>query len=32
VLLINPRTEHRPATKALADAVLVSGPASLSAS
>jgi DNA-binding transcriptional LysR family regulator len=30
VLLTNPRTEHRPATKALAAAVLASGPASIS--
>lgn len=29
VLLTNPRTEHRPATRALAHAVLASGPASL---
>jgi DNA-binding transcriptional LysR family regulator len=32
VLLTNPRTEHRPATKALAAAVLAGGPASLTAS
>jgi DNA-binding transcriptional LysR family regulator len=31
VLLTNPRTEHRPATKALAAAVLASGPSSLAA-
>ncbi|MDT7652023.1 MAG: hypothetical protein QOI36_3429, partial [Pseudonocardiales bacterium] len=31
VLLTNPRTEQRPATKALAAAVLASGPTSLTA-
>jgi DNA-binding transcriptional LysR family regulator len=31
VLLTNPRTEHRPATKALAAAVLASGPSTLAA-
>ncbi|WP_219417435.1 LysR family transcriptional regulator [Pseudonocardia nigra] len=31
VLLTNPRTEHRPATKALTAAVLASGPSSLAA-
>lgn len=31
VLLTNPRIEHRPATKALAAAVLASGPSSLAA-